>query len=457
MPRLAVTISGAAFAALLAVSGPSAANDRDAAAPSPQGLARITSFFDEEVASGRLPGAVLLIQQHGRPVYFRCFGFRDATIGAPMTADTLFAIRSMTKPITSVAALMLLDQGKLSLDDPVSKFIPSFGGVKVGIESVDANGKPAFKLVDPDRPVTVADLLRHTAAISYVYVGGALTREAYANARLFDGHIDNAEFAERIARLPLARQPGKVWRYGHATDVLGRVIEVISGQSLYQFMRANILEPMGMRDTKFVLETDAERARMAEGLPTDTVLMASERERRAHPEWESGGGGLVSTAADYARFAQMLLNGGELDGKRYLEAATFKLMTTDQIGPDSGVARDWFYYPGDGFGFSYGLAVRTDLVSGKPPLPGSLGELNWFGGGGTAFVVDPKRDMIYIQLQQTDRERARMARDFRKLVYDAFADGPFAPASQAAAESGPCRSVPPQPAASEPVAGATGR
>ena len=167
-------------------------------------------------------------------------------------------------------------------------------------------------------------------------------------------------FADRIARLPLARQPGTLWRYGHSTDVLGRIIEIVSGQTLYQFEKQHIFDPLGMTSTKFVLDTDAERTRMAEALPGDLVLRNAERQRRSRMEWQSGGGGLVSTITDYARFAQMLLNGGELDGKRFLSPASFKLMTTDQIGPRSGVARDFFYYPGDGFGFGYGVAVRTD-------------------------------------------------------------------------------------------------
>jgi CubicO group peptidase (beta-lactamase class C family) len=227
-------------------------------------------------------------------------------------------------------------------------------------------------------------------------------------------------FAERIARLPLARQPGTLWRYGHSTDVVGRIIEIVSGQSLYQFEKQHIFDPLGMTSTKYVLDSADERARMAEPLPNDTILKAAEADRRAHPEWESGGGGLVSTLNDYARFAQMILNRGQFGGKRYLSMRAFTSMTTDHIGSNSGVARDYYYFPGDGFGYGYGLAVRTDPGNARPPPPGSIRELKWDSGSGTYFGVDRKLDMIYIMLEQTQNERGRITPAFKKLVYDAF-------------------------------------
>jgi CubicO group peptidase (beta-lactamase class C family) len=389
--------------------------------PSPDKLERITEFFNDEVTTGKLPGAVILIQQHGRPVYLKCFGVRDVATNVPMTPDTIFALHSMTKPITSLAAMMLIDAGELSLADPVSKYIPSFADVKVGVDTAAADGAHSLQLVPPVRPVTIMDLLRHTSGITYGYIGGTLIEEAYTAANIFDGHFDNKEFAERIARLPLARQPGTLWRYGHSTDVVGRVIEIVSRQTLYQFEKQHIFDPLGMTSTKFVLDTPEEQARMAEPLPTDAILVRAERERRGHPEWESGGGGLVSTITDYARFAQMILNGGEFDGKRYLSAAAFKDMTSDHIGPGSGVGRDYFYFPGDGFGYGYGIAVRTDPGNAKPPPPGSINELKWDSGSGTYFGVDPKLDMIYIMMVQTQNERSRITPIFKKLVYDAFA------------------------------------
>ena len=392
----------------------------DAHVPSADKLERITEFFDNEIATGKLPGAVVLIQQHGKQVYLKCFGVRDVATNVPMTPDTIFALHSMTKPITSVAAMMLIDAGKLSLSDPASKYIPGFADVKVGVSSLAADGTPVLQLVPLDRPVTIMDLLRHTSGITYDYIGGKLIDRAYSDSGLFDGHLDNEVFAERIAKLPLARQPGTLWRYGHSTDMVGRIIEIISGQTLYQFEKQHILDPLGMTTTKFVLDSADEHARMAEPLPSDIILKRAEAERRAHPEWESGGGGLVSSAIDYARFAQMILNGGQYGGRRYLGATAFKSMTTDHIGPDSGVARDYFYFPGDGFGFGYGFAVRTEPGNAKPPPPGSIGELKWDSGSGTYFGVDPKLDMLYILMEQTQNERGRITPAFKKLVYEAF-------------------------------------
>ena len=391
-----------------------------AAAPSPARLERLSEFFENEVATGKLPGAIVLIRQHGRPVYFRCFGVRDVATQQPMTPDTIFALHSMTKPITSLAAMMLIDSGKLALTDPVSKYIPAFADVKVGIEAGTKDGSPVLKLVPPDRPVTIEDLLRHTSGISYEYIGGPWVMKVYSEAHIFDGPFDNKEFAQRIAHLPLARQPGTLWRYGHSTDVLGRVIEIISGKTLDEFLQERIFLPLGMTSTKFVLQGAAEWARMAEPLPDDAILREAEQERRAHPEWESGGGGLVTTITDYARFAQMLLNGGSLEGRQYLSPAAFRQMTSDHIGPGSGVERDYFYFPGDGFGFGYGLAVRTDPGNAKPPPPGSIGELKWDSGSGTYFGVDPKLDMVYLLMEQTQTERGRIVPAFKKLVYDAF-------------------------------------
>jgi CubicO group peptidase (beta-lactamase class C family) len=405
-------------AMVVAGSSVAARADPDAPAPSAAKLERVSQFFENEVTTGKLAGAVVLIQQHGRPVYLKSFGVRDVATKLPMTPDTIFAIHSMTKPITSLAAMMLIDEGKLALADPLSRYIPEYAGVKVGVAAKD--GTPVLELVPPNRPVTIEDLLRHTSGISYDYIGSDLIMMAYRDGDIFKGNFNNKDLAERIAHLPLARQPGTLWRYGHSTDVLGRVIEIVSGQTLYQFLKQRILDPLGMTSTKFVLQGAAEQARMAEPLPNDSVLRAAGEERRKHSAWESGGGGLLSTITDYARFSQMLLGGGKLDGKQYLSPAAFKQMTTDHIGPGSGVGRDYYYFPGDGFGYGYGLAVRTDPGNAKPPPPGSIGELKWDSGSGTYFGVDPKLDMVYILMEQTQLERSRITPAFKALVYDAF-------------------------------------
>ncbi|MCW5701143.1 MAG: beta-lactamase family protein [Bradyrhizobium sp.] len=420
MKRIDAPLIAAAVAAMLLAVPAGNARAVDVPVPAPDKLAAITAFFANEVATGKLPGAVILIQQHGKPVYLKSFGVQDVKTGAPMTPDTIFAVHSMTKPVTSLAAMMLIDEGKIALSDPLSKYIPSFANVKVGVDIKNPDGTDTVKLVPPNHPITILDLMRHTSGITYDYIGGKWVEKAYQDAHIFADPFDNKEFAERIARLPLARQPGTLWRYGHSTDVLGRVIEVVSGQTLYHFMKQRIFDPLGMTSTMFVLTTPAERARMAHPLPNDPILLEAERDRLAHTKWESGGGGLLTTIRDYARFAQMLLNGGELDGKRYLSPAAFKNMTTDHIGPGSGVGRDYFYFPGDGFGYGLGIGVRTDPGNAKPPPPGSIGELKWDSGSGTYFGVDRKLDMLYIMMEQTQNERGRITPAFRKLVYDTF-------------------------------------
>jgi CubicO group peptidase (beta-lactamase class C family) len=423
-PVLVRDIWRVVFAAAVAVSamwaGHAMAGAADVVTISSAKLERLTDVFNKQVATGIIPGAVMMVEQHGRPVYLRSFGVRDVATRAPMTPDTLFALHSMTKPITSVAAMMLVDDGKLSLDDPVSKYIPEFAAVKVGVETVAADGKPVLKRVPPDRPITIKDLLRHTSGITYEYIGSDLIMAAYADANLFAGDFDNKAFAERIAGLPLARQPGTLWRYGHSTDVLGRVIEVASGKSLFEFERERIFVPLGMTDTSYVTATDAERARMAEPLPGDPELLDSERARRSHPRWQSGGGGLVSTIADYAQFSRMILNRGELDGKRYLSPESYAQMTTDQIGPSSGVARDDDYFPGAAFGFGFGFAVRVDTGKAEPPELGAIGELEWDSGSGPAFVIDPAHDMIAILMVQVGAKRGEVQHAFKKLVYEAL-------------------------------------
>lgn len=379
-------------------------------------LSPIADFINGEIAAGKIPGAIVLIQHHGKPVYYKSFGMRDVEAGTPMTADAIFPIHSVTKTITSVAAMMLVDRGKIALDDPVSKYIPAFAGVKVGVERKDDTGKPVLDLVPPRRPITIEDLLLHTSGITYGFYGEGLVKAAYTGIYL--GDFDNAGFAERIAKLPLAEQPRTLWDYGHSIDILGRVIEVASGQSLYQFEKTNLLDPLGMTTTKFFLTDPAERARYAQPLARDRHV---ERNSLDVTRWESGGGGMVSTIADFARYGQMLLDGGTLEGKTYLSPAAFAAMTTDHIGPGSGVARNYFYYPGDGFGFGYGFGVRTDPGNAVPPPPGSLGEIKWDGATGVYLVIDRAQDMFFVLMENSPSERMHVQVALKKIVYDAFA------------------------------------
>ncbi|KIZ43435.1 MULTISPECIES: serine hydrolase domain-containing protein [Rhodopseudomonas] len=384
-------------------------------------LARIDAFFKGQIAEGKIPGAVLYIEQHGKPVYQRYFGVRDTATKQPMTDDTIFRLASLTKPFTAFAAMMLVERGKLKLDDPLSKYVPAFATVKVGVEKKQADGSKTLVFEPPKRPILISDLLLHTSGITYGFFGDSLVRKAIDAARIYDGNPTTAEFAERIARLPLQEQPGTLWDYGNSYEVLGRVIEVASGQSFYQFEKANLFDPLSMTDTRYFLTTPEQKQRMAQPMPNDADFHVG---RPSTPDivknWESGGGGLVSTPHDVIRFVRMLLHGGELDGKRYLSEATFKLMTTDHIGPTSGIERDYFYFPGDGFGYGYGLAVRTDPGNAKPPPPGSLGELKWDGATGCYFVVDPKQDMFFVLMQQTPSQRQPIQRETKKLIYEAM-------------------------------------
>ncbi len=378
-------------------------------------LSTIADFINGEIAGQRIPGAIVLVQQHGKPVYLKWFGLRDPDKGTPMTEDAIFPIHSVTKTVTSVAAMMLVDRGKVALDDPVSKYIPSFAGMKVGVERKDDSGKTVLDLVAPRRPMTVRDLLLHTSGITYGFYGEGLVKSAYDGIYL--GDFDNAGFAERIAKVPLAEQPGTLWDYGHSVDILGRVIEVASGQSLYQFEKQNLFDPLRMTTTKFFLTDPAERARYAQPLPRDRHV---ERNSLDVTRWESGGGGLVSTIADFARYGQMLLNGGSLDGKTYLSPATFEAMTTDQVGPRAGVARNFYYYPGDGFGFGYGFGVRTDPGFAIPSPPGSSGEFKWDGATGVYIAVDRAQDMFLVVMQDAPSGRMHVNTTIKKIVYDAF-------------------------------------
>jgi CubicO group peptidase (beta-lactamase class C family) len=387
----------------------------------PDKLAKIGAFFGNEVATGKIAGAILLIQQHGKPVYHESFGVQDVVSKAPITDKTIFRLFSMTKAITSVVAMTLVENGKIKLDEPIAKYIPSFANAKVGVEKIAADGSKTLELVPPRRPPTVLDLMRHTSGITYGFYGDSLVRKTYAAANLYGGDFDLAEFAERIAKLPLHDQPGTLWQYGHSTDVLARIMEVASGKSLLGIEREKLLDPLGMSDTGFFVTDPEKQKLLAQPVPNDSDFRVGRENKPAVPKkWESASGGMVSTMSDFSRFAQMLLDGGKFEGKTILSPEAFKEMTTDHIGPGSGVGRDYFYFPGDGFGFGLGLAVRTDPGNANPPPPGSLGELKWDGASGCYFVIDRKQDMFFVLLEQTPTERQRVQRTVKQLIYEAM-------------------------------------
>ncbi len=263
--------------------------------------------------------------------------------------------------------------------------------------------------------------MRHTSGITYGFYGDSLVRKAYAASNLYGGDFDLAEFAERIAKLPLHDQPGTLWQYGHSTDVLARIMEVASGKSLLQIEREKLLDPLGMTDTRFYVTDPEKQKLMAQPVPNDSDFRVGRENRPDIPKkWESASGGMVSTMHDFARFAQMLLDGGKFDGKTYLNPKAFAMLTTDQVGPGAGIGRDFFFFPGDGFGFGLGLAVRTDPGNARPPPPGSLGELKWDGASGCYFVIDRKQDLFFVLLEQTPSERQRIQPAVKKLIYEAL-------------------------------------
>ena len=383
-------------------------------------LDRIGDQVRNEVATGKIPGAILLIQQHGKPVYFECFGVRDPDTGQPMTPDTIFQIYSMSKAVTSVAAMMLVDDGKLALDDPVSKYIHAFADAKVGVDLSDEAGQYPLKLEPLKRPITIRDLLRHTSGITYGFFGEGAVKKLYANPQLYAGDFDNAEFADRIAVLPLADQPATRWNYSHSTDVLGRVVEVASGQTLFQFEKQRLFDPLGMSDTAYYVADQAKWPRIAQPFPVDRQQVVGIKDPTVPRRWESGGAGLVSTIADYARFLQMLLNGGKLDGKRYLKPETVALMTSDQIGPETGIIHDPFYFPNPTSGFGLGFAVRT---SPPPNTTWPLGEYRWDAAGGSFYFVDPQDDMLGVFMVMAPTQGGRIQLELKTIMYEALGKG----------------------------------
>ncbi len=382
-------------------------------------LDRLVATLRTDSERGQIPGAVLLVARHGKIALFEAVGVLDPATKAPMPRDAIFRMYSMSKPITSVAVMILVEEGQVVLADPVVKYLPQFAGVKVGIEKPGPDGKPTLELVAPHRSMTVQDLMRHTSGLTYGFFGSGLVKKRYLESKLFTDFPSNAEFVDRLARLPLTSHPGTTWDYGHSTDVLGRVVEVVSRKSLYEFQKERILDPLGMKDTEFYVTEPTRQARMAEPFPDDRTIGIDTtfHDPRVVQKSESGGAGLVGTAMDYARFCQMLLNGGMLDGKRILGPKTIAYMTADHL--DASIAPGPLYEPGPGFGFGLGFAVRRE--AGMANVPGSIGEFSWGGAGGTYFWVDPKEDMFVVFMMQSPKHRAYYRVLLKSMVYGAVA------------------------------------
>src|SRR2546429_5053734 len=389
-------------------------------------LARINKFFQGEIDKKAIPGATLLVTREGKLVYFQAIGYQDREKSIPMKPDAIFRIASMTKPITSVAVMMLAEEGKIDLLAPVSQYLPEFKDVKVGVEKMDPSmGKPTLSFEDPQHPMTVPDLLRHTSGLVYGPFGTSLVHQAYNKAYLFDGNQTLTEFVTKLSKLPLAHQPGTVWEYGMSSDVLGRIVEVVSGMPFDRFVEDRVTNPLGMHDTAFYLSA-VQAPRVAEPQVDPTTgqrpgASSAENLTKEKQKWFSGGGGLLSTAPDYAKFCQMLLNGGELNGVRLLSPKTIAVMTSDQLPP--GIMRSGFedLAPTLEMGQSFGLgfAVRTD--AGHNPLSGSVGDYFWAGAYGTYFWIDPQAKMFAVMMVQMPfPQSGYYRRAFRELVYGAL-------------------------------------
>jgi CubicO group peptidase (beta-lactamase class C family) len=436
---------------LLLLSGVSAASDLKAGKAgqegfSPQRLLRINAHMQQAVADGVMVGGQGMIARNGKIIYNEVYGLSDREAGSPMRKDSIYRIYSMTKPVTAVALMMLYEEGKFFLDDPVARYLPELADLQVALSSADAasgyssdgtliQGGSSFddtrlgQTRAPHRQPSIRDLLRHTAGLTYGVFGESEVDVLYRDAALFEAPTI-AAFVQKLGKLPLQYEPGARWHYSIAVDVQGRLVEVLSGMRFGEFLQQRIFNPLGMRDTSFVVPEAkwprvaklyapageswgaAAPATVGNGLvPADP---RTDVNYKTGATLESGGAGLMSTADDYMRFSLMLLNGGEFNDIRLLSPKTIKLMTTDQLGQipmHSNFA---------GMGFGLGFAVALDL--GAMRESGSVGEYNWGGAAGTRFWIDPQEQVIGIFMVQSLPHRTRLAREFKVLTYQALVD-----------------------------------
>jgi CubicO group peptidase (beta-lactamase class C family) len=388
-------------------------------------LQKLTARLAEGAAKGEYPGGVLIIGRHGRIVLQQSFGMRDPAAGAPMQDDAIFRIASMTKPMASLAVMMLAEDGKLSIVDPVSKYLPELKDMKVGVVKPGADGKSTLALEPQRQVMTVQDLLRHTSGLpSGDAASSNLIKRMYAEARIGNRSLTSRQYIDALAKLPLLYQPGTTWEYGASVDVLGIIVERVSGMPLDRFIAERITEPLKMADTGFAAPV-AHANRGARPQP--------EGPQKALPNialvtdvatFKSGSGGMISTAPDYARLAQFLLNRGELDGVRLVSPKTIDLMTANHLPPGVAMGADMFRFEAlepsakMGQGFGLGFAVRTD--AGRNPLPGSVGDYYWGGAQGTYFWIDPKEQLYVIWMMQSPQARLPYRFLLRAMVYQAL-------------------------------------
>jgi len=425
---LAVTTATAAWADVLEPAQP------EAVGLSSERLTKISEVFQEHIDDGKLPGAVMMIARQGRLAYVDSLGYRDKGADAPMSDDAIFRIYSMTKPIVSVAAMMLFEEGRLQLTDPVSKFLPAFKDMQVSVSGLNAFGKVTHKLVAAERQMTVQDLLRHTSGLAY---GGithnAQVLEAYQAAGVYGPDASGLgvyrdmtpeEQVEGLAKAPLVHHPGTVWEYSLASDLLGRVVEAVAGERLADFLSRRLFEPLGITDTAFWVPSE-KLSRVAEPFPVDPATGNPNQllDVTIVPANDSGGAGAVSTASDYLRFVQMLLEGGQLDGARILSRTTVALMTEDHLGAsiETTVPPGVALFGSPGYTFGLGFMVRE--ASGPYTVPGSTGEYMWAGFAGTFFWIDPAEELVVVLMTQAPGPSRRYYRRLMKqLVYQAIID-----------------------------------
>ena len=375
-------------------------------------LGRVTEALGRAIDARRAPGITVLIARRGKIAYFEALGVRDPAVGDKLKKDAIFRIYSMSKPIVSVAAMMLFEEGRFLLSEPLAKYIPEFANPKVGIER---DGR--LELVPAARDINIQDIFCHTSGLTYGFRGNSLVQKLYQDAMPSLRGKNTAEAVVTFAKLPLAYQPGTRWEYSHSTDVLGRLVEIWSGMQLSDFLRQRIFKPLNMIDTGFYVP-ESQHSRLAEPFAKDpdTGAPVELTDVRRKPVFESGGGGLAATTLDYARFSQMLLNGGTLDGARLLSRKTIEYMTADHLNGLPGT----FDLLVPGYGFGLGFTVR--LYAGIAQTPGSIGQYSWGGLAGTTFWVDPAEQFYAVMMIQAPHARVYLRSLMRDIVYAAITD-----------------------------------
>lgn len=384
-------------------------------------LERMNHVIASHIADQLIPGAVMLIAQHGKIIHQQALGQQTPDDPAPMQLDSIFRIYSMTKPIVSVAIMQLVEEGQLLLSHPVAHYLPELANLQVGLSIDGPTGEPALDFEPAQSEMTVQDLLRHTAGLTYGIFGDSLVKSCYNAADVGGADTSNDNLVTKLATLPLAYQPGTTWEYSRATDVLGVLLERLCGTPLDAVLAERIFTPLGMTDTGFWVPIEQQH-RLAEGFTIDPVTQQAVHllNVRERPQFLSGGGGLVSTVHDYWRFANMLLHEGELDGVRILSRKLLALMTSDHLASLPQAKSGANYLPGPGYGFGLGVAVRT--AAGESAIPGSIGDYHWSGLAGTYFWNDPQEQLTAIWMVQAQEQREYYRQLFRNLVYASLPD-----------------------------------